>query len=67
MPDARPCRLCGKPILWVKTAAGKRMPLSLASEARRYVVDEKTGEATSTKTYLSHWADCPNAEQARRG
>lgn len=48
---------CGAAIVWIKTKAGKFMPLSLAS-----VRDEPDG----TKTCASHFADCPEADRFRR-
>lgn len=66
------CSSCGAEILWVKTAAGKSMPLSIASKEKRFVSER--GQAINyagadvwgvTDTYLSHFADCPNAAQHR--
>lgn len=63
-----PCRSCGAPLLWAVTERGKRMPLSAASEERRFVVTENGGETacSSQLTYLSHWAECPNADNHRK-
>lgn len=50
--DVRTCASCGASIVWTTTAAGKRMPLSLATVATRGGV-----------TYaLSHFADCPEGK-----
>lgn len=50
------CRSCGAAIVWIVTTAGRRMPLSKAS----WRPDDQGG------TYLSHFADCPNAADHRR-
>lgn len=65
------CRSCGAEIRWVTTARGRRMPLSVASSESRFVL---TGEndpagnpyAEVVVTYVSHFADCPNAAQHRK-
>lgn len=67
------CRSCGAEILWIKTAAGKDMPLSVASKQKRYV--SQIGEAMNygsadvwgqVDTYLSHFADCVDADKFRK-
>lgn len=63
------CSSCGAEIVWAVTENGRRMPLSKASEQRRFVVDklgDGTDMARSTLTYVSHFSDCPNADQHRR-
>jgi hypothetical protein len=61
-PAAR-CRSCHAEIVWAVTENGKRMPLSKATERRRYVLN---GDAcSSVVTYDSHWTDCPSAAQHR--
>lgn len=72
MPDASTCRSCGAPILWVKTEAGKRMPIDAKPERRvvldplavRLGADELTARVVDT--YVSHFATCPNAAQHRK-
>lgn len=50
------CRSCDAEIAWIKTAAGKNMPLSVRSAQKR-----------DGKVYmLSHFADCPKAAQHRK-
>lgn len=69
------CKGCGAEILWATTESGKSIPLSVESEERRFTVYSKGGAlesdtmrmAKNEKTYLSHFADCPNAEEFRRG
>lgn len=60
------CSSCGAEILWVKTAASKPMPLSVASKQKRVVLADGDGTAMVRDTYLSHFADCPNASQHRK-
>ena len=52
------CRSCGAAVAWITTTAGKWMPLSLA-KAERNVLGETVAP--------SHFSDCPNAQQHRRG
>lgn len=58
-----PCKSCGATIVWAFTEKGKRMPLSKASERRRFVIDGDV--ARSVVTYDSHFSDCPNAAEHR--
>jgi hypothetical protein len=58
------CRSCGAPVLWAVTERGRRMPLSKATERRRWLLDEH-GIARSVVTYDAHWSDCPSADQHR--
>lgn len=58
------CKSCGAPIVWAKTPEGKSQPLSVASKARRIVVGDD-GLARVVETYLSHFSDCPNANEHR--
>jgi hypothetical protein len=57
------CRSCGAQIVWTVTENGKRMPLSKATEQRRYLIDGDV--CRSVLVYQSHWADCPSAAQHR--
>jgi hypothetical protein len=62
------CKSCGAPILFALTENGKRMPLSKATEQRRFIVETLSDGAEvcrSRLTYLSHWSDCVSAEQHR--
>lgn len=63
------CSSCGAEIIWKKTSpAGKSIPLSVASMARRFVLAPEIDSdvAFMLPTYLSHFADCPNAAQHRK-
>lgn len=46
------CRSCGAPVLWITTAKGSAMPLSVAT------IEERDGERYA----LSHFADCPQGK-----
>lgn len=61
------CRSCGKPIIWCETEGGKRMPLDADHEAR-FVLDPSTDPMVGKlrRTYTSHFAMCPNADQHRK-
>lgn len=53
------CKSCGEPIDWVKTPAGKNMPVDLD----QVTVVTKDGQVVVGRT--PHWATCPNADQHR--
>jgi hypothetical protein len=56
------CRSCGAEIAWVRTEAGKMMPVDID------VVDiqkEKDGEVFIVMK--SHWGTCPDAKEWRKG
>jgi len=47
------CKSCGAPMAFIKTPAGKALPLSL-----------RTAETRDGVTYgLAHFADCPQAKE----
>lgn len=58
------CRSCGEPILWVRTAAGKMMPLDAVPRVDGNVMREFADG--SRLYYVSHFATCPNAASHRR-
>jgi len=60
------CSSCGAEIIFAKTASGKTMPLSVASKQKRVVLSDGDATAMVRDTYLSHFADCPNASQHRK-
>ena len=47
------CASCGMGMVWIKTPAGKAMPLSVAT------IEERGG----VKFALSHFSDCPEAKE----
>ena len=60
------CRSCGKPILWINTSTGKRMPLDAEPE-RRFVLEAGTDPmvAKIRNTYQSHFSTCKDADKWR--
>lgn len=58
------CKSCGAPIVWVKSANGKVMPLDGKPEKRVIVTDEGIGCVVDT--YTSHFSTCPNAAEHRK-
>lgn len=46
------CRSCGAGMIWVKTAAGRAMPLSVAT------IEERDG----SRFALAHFSDCPESK-----
>lgn len=53
------CRSCGASIVWLKTEAGKNMPVDADT------VDEGDEEFDNDK-HVSHFATCPNSDKHRR-
>lgn len=58
-PNATPtyCRSCGATIVWTRTESNKAIPLSLTT------VEEREG----VRYALTHFADCPESRQWRKG
>lgn len=60
-PFEVPCRSCGKPVVWFRTKAGKRMP-----------VDAETTKPTDAEhqldlgRHVSHFSTCPEADKWRK-
>lgn len=73
-PKSTPCRSCGAEMIWIMTPTGKPMPLSVASKEKRWRVVqgiESIAASAETRgyledTYISHFADCPNADDFRK-
>ena len=57
--DAATCRSCGAEIVWLKTAAGKNMPI----DAETW---EPGDDEFDHKRHTSHFATCPDSNQHRR-
>lgn len=62
----RPCKLCEEAIIFVKGPKGNTMVFNAKPKTAWYI-DEQKGEARSFKSYVPHWATCPNADQFRKG
>ena len=59
--DIRKCAGCGKPIIWVKTAANdKWIPLNAKPERRMVINAEQKAE--SVTTWTPHHATCSKVE-----
>ncbi len=61
MTQTSKCRSCGEYVVWVKTAAGKNMPVDADSftEGDELMFDAGAG-------HISHFATCPNADEHRK-
>lgn len=57
------CRSCGASIRWIKTHAGKNMPLNAAAQTFWL---ERDGDWFTEKGQTSHFATCPNADAHRK-
>jgi len=69
MNDRSNCKGCGQEILWTETESGKKMPLSIASKQKRFIVKALPGDrlvATMVETFLSHFADCHRVDSFRK-
>jgi hypothetical protein len=51
-----PCRSCKAPIVWIRTALGKRMPVNY----------ERVNGCCPPASGTSHFATCPNASDWRK-
>ena len=54
------CKSCDEYIVWVKTEAGKNMPVDADS------FDEGDDLVYDSDKHISHFATCPNADQHRK-
>lgn len=59
----RPCRACGAPLLFVKTAEGRTMPLDL--RAPTYIVRDGIA-VRATLAHVSHFSTCRKAGEFSR-
>ena len=61
-PTAR-CRSCNAVVYWVRTPAGRLMPVSINTDL---APECSAPTLTATGCGVAHWADCPTADQHRR-
>lgn len=55
-----PCKSCGDPMVWLKTAAGKAIPVNAGTV--------KEGDTLfDPLRHVSHFKTCPDAKLFRRG
>ena len=64
LQDVTSCKGCGEKIIFVKTEAGKFMPVNVKPE-RRIVLDADK-IAKSVTTWTPHWATCEKADDFRK-
>ena len=55
------CRSCGAEIIWLKTKAGKNMPVDLPHPG---AIEADT--VFDSDRHISHFARCPNADEHRK-
>jgi hypothetical protein len=55
------CKACNTPIIWIKTANGKNMPID-AKPIKAYNTDHQLVDV-----HMTHWATCPKSEQFKKG
>ena len=60
------CRSCDAAIVWLKTKAGKSMPVDDNEVARRYAEDEAVFDPQD-EDLVSHFGTCPDSKDWRRG
>jgi len=66
--DVKKCRSCGKDIVWMKTTRGKNMPVDMSEKVRLFLDFTKPRPLIfNSKTMISHFATCPDAEEHRKG
>jgi len=56
------CRDCPRPIYWIETKTGAKMPVDCNADARSW-----PPSATDAGSGLSHFATCPSAAKFRKG
>lgn len=60
------CRSCGAPIIWMRTTAGKRIPVDPDDVDEGDLDYNDHGEAIfRPKEHVSHFATCPDASRWR--
>lgn len=57
--DSKPCKSCGKLIVFMPTLKGKFMPVNLESVENEDVYFD-------SKKHVSHFSDCPKADSFRK-
>lgn len=54
------CKACGADITWMKTEAGKNIPVDTDT------VGDFGADVFDKETMTAHWATCPDADKFRR-
>lgn len=69
------CRSCGKPVEWVNTETGKKMPLDekpdpsgniILKNGVAHVLKKDELPPPKSNRYFSHFSTCPNAKSHRK-
>ena len=62
------CKKCFADISFLRLKSGKLAPISIHSKEKRFVLTpgDPEQEARLVDTYLSHFADCPDAKFFRK-
>lgn len=62
----KPCRVCGRRVVFLKDQDGKTQVLDVVAPV--YIVTEGGPGpcARSRAAYVSHWATCPKADEVRK-
>lgn len=58
-PGVRPCRGCGKPIVWLETDAGAKMPCEAFPDGTYPTPTQRY----DWEVHVEHWSGCPAAER----
>lgn len=64
MSEMRRCKLCGKPMRFVKSENGKIIPLDAAApvyEIKKDLTGQELAFRVGESIMVSHFATCPNA------
>lgn len=64
----KPCRSCGKEIVFLSTNSGKKIPVnweSLHDDEKKFVTEAGPVEFDRTR-HKTHFADCPAAKEFRK-
>jgi len=61
--ESRPCKICGKQIVFISMDSGRLMPCDADSETT--TISIATGKVQ--KGLIPHWATCAGADQMRKG
>lgn len=65
----KPCKSCGKLIVFLETKSNKKIPInwdSLDAEEQRFLTEAGSVDYEHGR-HISHFADCPEAKNFRRG
>ena len=66
MAETSHCRSCDAAIVWMKTAAGKNMPVDADSVKHAQLIWKDRKPQFDKRYHISHFSTCPNANQHRR-